>query len=77
MPGTEKIAITLPTALAEAVKSAVKAGKAPSVSAYIAEAVARRQQEDSLSALVDELIAEHGEPSADDYEWAGRVLGAR
>ena len=29
----------------------------------------------SLNSLVHDLIAEHGKPSADDYDWADRVLG--
>lgn len=72
---TEKLAITLPRGLAQRIRRAVSAGKAPSVSAYIADAVQRRQQEDSLASLVADLIAEHGEPAAEDYEWADQVLG--
>lgn len=74
---TEKLAITLPKGLAEGIRHAVSEGAAPSVSAYIAEAVEHRQRQDSLAALVRDLIAEHGTPSAEDYEWADRVLGDR
>ena len=33
-----------------------------------------QEGEDSLAALVAELIAEHGEPSAEAYAWADKVL---
>lgn len=74
---TEKLAITLPIGLAEGIRHAVAAGTAPSMSAYIAEAVEWRQQQDSLAALVHDLISEHGEPSPEAYAWADDVLGLR
>ena len=74
---TEKLAITLPKQLAEGIRHAVAEGAAPSVSAYIAEAVEDRQRQESLAALVSDLIAEHGAPSTEDYEWADHVLGDR
>jgi hypothetical protein len=40
-------------------------------------ALDRQAREDSLSALVRDLIAEHGQPSAKDGAWAKRVLGSR
>jgi hypothetical protein len=30
-----------------------------------------------LATLVEELIAEHGEPDAEDYRWAEQALGLR
>jgi hypothetical protein len=72
-----KIAITLaPEQLARA-REAVRAGRAASVSAYIARALDRQAREDSLDALVRDLIAEHGRPSAKDKAWARRVLRRR
>jgi antitoxin ParD1/3/4 len=70
-----KIAISLPDAEAEAARRAVAAGRAASVSGYIAEAIARREREDSLEELLDDLDRELGEPSAADYAWADKALG--
>jgi Arc/MetJ-type ribon-helix-helix transcriptional regulator len=72
---TAKIAVTLPPEQVKAAKRAVKEGRAPSVSAYVAEALARQQRAESLTALLDELIAQHGEPSSADYAWARQALG--
>ncbi|HEX8859769.1 MAG TPA: toxin-antitoxin system antitoxin subunit [Actinomycetes bacterium] len=72
---TAKIAVTLPPELVEAAKRAVDAGRAPSVSAYVAQALARQERADSLAELLDELIDQHGEPSSADYAWARQALG--
>lgn len=74
---TTKIAISLPDAEVEAARRAVAAGRAPSVSAYIAEAIARRERQDSLTELLDDLDRELGEPAAADYAWADKALGLR
>jgi len=47
----------------------------PSASTYVAEAIARREQTDSLAALLDDLDRELGEPSPADYAWADKALG--
>jgi Arc/MetJ-type ribon-helix-helix transcriptional regulator len=72
---TAKIAVTLPPELVEAAKRAVDAGRAPSMSAYVAQALARQERADSLAELLDELIGQHGEPSSADYAWARHALG--
>ncbi|MGI8576176.1 MAG: toxin-antitoxin system antitoxin subunit [Egibacteraceae bacterium] len=72
---TTKIAVSLPDGLVADARAAVERGDAGSVSAYVAEALSRRRRDDNLAALLAEMIAEHGEPSADDYEWADRALG--
>ncbi len=69
-----KIAITLPRPLLAKVKVAVKRGRASSVSAFVSEALEARVRQDSLAALVRDLVAEHGEPSQKDKAWAKRVL---
>jgi Arc/MetJ-type ribon-helix-helix transcriptional regulator len=73
---TTKIAVSLPDELVAAARRAVGEGRAPSVSAYVASALARQVRQDDLAALVAEMRAEHGAPSADDYAWADEVLGA-
>lgn len=56
-------------------RAAVDRGDAAYVSSYVAEAPGRRRVDEDLAALLAEMIAEHGEPSADDYAWADRALG--
>ncbi|MBI3185297.1 MAG: hypothetical protein HYZ28_24425 [Myxococcales bacterium] len=70
-----RIAITVPEEVLEEAKRAVRAKRASSVSAYFAEAARARGRTDELGRLLAELEAEHGRPSAEDYEWARRVLG--
>lgn len=73
---TVKIAVSLPDELVARAKRAVAEGRAASVSAYVAAALARQVREDELSAMLAEMRAEHGAPSADDVAWADRVLDA-
>lgn len=70
-----KIAITVPKPLLAKVRSAVKQGRAASVSAFVSQAVEQRVREDSLAGLLEELIEQHGEPTREDRAWAKRVLG--
>jgi Arc/MetJ-type ribon-helix-helix transcriptional regulator len=74
---TAKIAITLPKEQLARVQRAVRAGRADSVSGYIARALAEQDREESLRALVRDLIAEHGEPSREEITWAKRALASR
>jgi len=72
-----KIAITIPQEQLAQVRRAVRGGRAESVSAYIARALAEHGRETSLRALVRDLVRQHGEPSGKDKAWARRVLGRR
>ena len=75
---TKKIAVSLPDDLVAAAKQAVAEGRAASVSAYVADALSRYAGGDEeLLAMIEEMRAAHGEPSADDYAWADRALGIR
>jgi hypothetical protein len=56
-----KLAISLPLRAAEHVRRAVKAGKADSVSSYIARAIEERAKSDDGD-LFEELLAETGGP---------------
>lgn len=58
-----KIAVSLPARAAENVRRAVKAGRAASVSAYIADAIEQKSKTDSLRAMLDEWLAESGGPT--------------
>lgn len=68
MPGmTErtKIAVSLPSDLVIAAREAVADGRAESVSAYVADALAERVKLDDLDALLRDLLAESGGPLTD------------
>ena len=67
--------MSLPDELVAAAKRAVREGRAASVSAYVATALARQVREDDLTDLLAEMRAEHGAPAAEDYVWADQVLG--
>jgi hypothetical protein len=47
------------------------------VSGYITQALAEQEHRDSLRELLRDLIAEHGEPKAEDKKWAKRALRSR
>lgn len=58
-----KIAVSLPDEQVQAAKRAVATGRVASVSAYVADALARAVREDSLAELLEEMDRELGEPS--------------
>lgn len=58
----EKIAVSVPSHLVAKARRAVKQGEAPSVSAYIAEAVEQKVMRDELDRMLDEWLAESGGP---------------
>jgi len=72
-----KIAITLPREQLAKVQRAVKSGEASSVSGYIANALAEKEERESLRTLIDDLKAEHGEPNRREVAWAKRALASR
>jgi Arc/MetJ-type ribon-helix-helix transcriptional regulator len=59
---TEKIAITVPREVLLAARRAVRAGRAPSLSAYISTALSQQTARDDLEALLDEMLRESGGP---------------
>jgi hypothetical protein len=74
---TTKIAITLPKEELAKVHRAVRAGRADSVSGYIARVLTENARQESLRDLVRDLIAEHGEPTQQEKKWAKRALPPR
>lgn len=74
-PRKEKIAVTLPPELVASAKRAVDSGRASSVSAYIAEALAEKEERDDLRVLLDEMLEETGGPVTDaERRWADEIL---
>lgn len=71
-----KIAVSLPPELVERAHQAVAEGRAPSVSAYVADAIAQKSKLDDLVTLLDEMLAGTGGPlTAEESADADRVLG--
>ena len=69
-----KIAISLPKDQLVRVHREVRAGRADSVSGYIARVLEEDERRQSLRALLQDLIEQHGEPAAEDIKWAERAL---
>ena len=72
-----KIAISLPTEQLVKVQREVRAGRADSVSGYIARVLAEHEQRQSLRVLLRDLIDQYGEPTTEDVKWAERALPTR
>lgn len=72
-----KIAISLPKDQLVRVHREVRAGRASSVSGYIARVLAEHGRRESLRVLLRDLIEQYGEPAAEDVKWAERVLAPR
>jgi Arc/MetJ-type ribon-helix-helix transcriptional regulator len=71
-----KVAVTLPPDVLQQAREAVRSGRAPSLSAYVAEALAERCKLDALEELLDEMLAETGGPlTAKERQDADRALG--
>ena len=74
---TSKIAISLPKDQLARVHREVRAGRAKSVSGYIARVLAEHEKRESLRALLRDLIGQYGEPAKKDIQWAKRALAPR
>ena len=72
-----KIAISLPKDQLAKVHREIRAGRADSVSGYIARVLAEHEKRESLRALLRDLVEQHGEPAAEDIQWAERALAPR
>jgi hypothetical protein len=69
-----KIALTLPVDQLANVHWEVRAGRADSVSGYIAQVLAEHEKRESLPVLLLDLIEQYGKPAAKDLKWAERTL---
>ena len=73
-----KVAVTLPPALLQQVRRAVRAGRASSVSAYVAAALEEKAKLDDLEGLLAEMLAETGGPLTEaERRAADKALRAR
>lgn len=69
MSTTERVTITVPADVLAAAKKTAKERGFPSLSSYASHLFAE-QERDLLQETIDELVAMHGEPTAEDREWA-------
>ena len=72
-----KIAISLPRDQLARVHREIRAGRAGSVSGYIAQVLQEHERSESLQTLLQDLIEQHGEPAAKVKKWAERALAPR
>ena len=72
-----KIAITIPQEQLLRARRAVRTGQAESVSGYITRALVQQERRETLQALVNDLMAEYGQPTREETKWAKRALGRR
>ena len=72
-----KIAITLPQNQLARVHREVRAGRADSVSGYIARVLAEQEERESLRVLLLDLIEQHGQPGAEETKWAKSALASQ
>jgi hypothetical protein len=75
---TTEVTLTLPTDVLAAATAQVAAGQAPSLSAYVAKALAAQvavdQEHDGFLAFLERLDKELGTPSDEDFAWARRFI---
>jgi hypothetical protein len=69
-----KVALSMPAEIIRLAKKEVAAGRAKSLSSFVAEAVDEKLRRDELTAILDSMDIEHGKPTKADTQWAKRVL---
>jgi hypothetical protein len=73
-----KVAVSLPLLVLADARRAVRAGRAASLSAYVADSIAERVKLDDLEGLLTEMLLETGGPLKEhERRWADRALGLR
>ena len=69
-----RITVSLPAHLVEEATTAVREGRAASVSAYVAEALVEKAGREPLAKVLADWEAELGPPSAEAEAWADDVF---
>lgn len=67
--------MTVDSEAVEAAEAAVVAGQAPSISAWVAGAMAERARRERLADVLAEIRAELGPATDEETAWARSVLG--
>jgi hypothetical protein len=71
-----KVALSMPAEVLRLAKKEVAAGRAKSLSSFVAEAVDEKLRRDELTKILDAMDVEHGKPSRAATAWAKRVLSS-
>ncbi|HVH42399.1 MAG TPA: hypothetical protein VM925_08645 [Labilithrix sp.] len=69
-----KVALSMPADVLRLAKKEVAAGRAKSLSSFVADAVDEKLRRDELAAILDAMDTEHGKPTKEATAWAKRVL---
>jgi Arc/MetJ-type ribon-helix-helix transcriptional regulator len=69
-----KVALSMPAEVLRSAQKEVAAGRAKSLSSFVAQAVDEKLRRDELAAILDAMDAEHGKPTKAANAWARRVL---
>lgn len=70
----KRVTVSVDEAAVHAAEAAVAAGRAPSVSAWVASAMAERAHRESLRDVLAEIRAELGPATDEETAWARSVL---
>lgn len=70
-----RVTVTVVEEAVRAAEAAVAAGRASSVSAWVASAMSEQAHRESLATVLAEIRAELGPASDDETAWARSVLG--
>jgi hypothetical protein len=70
-----RVTVTVDAEVVAAAEAAVAAGRTPSVSAWVAEAMAERSRREHLRDVLAEIRAELGPATDEETAWARSVLG--
>ena len=70
-----RVTVTVRKELLAKAERQVKRGKARSLSAWVDSAIEEKAQREDIVALLAEMRAENGPPSAEEEAWARAVLG--
>lgn len=72
-----KITVSLPDEQVEALREAVRAGRAKSVSALMSEVLKDYLPRETLAEVLADILREDGPASAEDIAWARQALAGR
>ena len=72
-----KLAVSMPSRVAEGARRAVRKGRAASLSAYVAEAVEEKLAQDDLASLLAEMLEETGGPMTAAERREAQVVSSR
>ena len=70
-----RVTVTVDEAAVHAAEAAVEAGRAPSVSAWVAAAMTERAQREQLEDVLAEIRKDLGPATDEETAWARSVLG--